>query len=123
MRARLDFILPCVLVASTLGAACGSTPAPAPPAGGGKKEDQTSVGAITGRVVFQGTPPPREVLRVGVDQECVKGAGPNPQSDAVLVGPDGALQNVFVYVKDGLDPAYSFDVPTTPVQLDQKGCH
>jgi plastocyanin len=45
------------------------------------------------------------------------------KSQAVLVGADGAVQNAFVYVKDGLDQAYSFDVPTTAVTLDQKGCH
>jgi plastocyanin len=124
MRARLTPLSGFVLIGLSLAAACGSKPAPAPAAaGGGKKVDSATVGAITGRVVFDGTPPAREVLRVGVDQECVKGSGPNPQSDAVLVGPGGALQNVFVYVKDGLDPAYSFDTPTTPVQLDQKGCH
>jgi plastocyanin len=43
-------------------------------------------------------------------------------SDAVVVGADGAVQNTFVYIKDGLDKAYSFDVPATAVMLDQKGC-
>ena len=56
------------------------------------------------------------------DPVCVEGAGPNPQSDAVLVGADGSLQNVFVYIKSGLDAGYSFDTPTAPVLLDQKGC-
>ena len=27
-----------------------------------------------------------------------------------------------MYVKDGLDPGYTFDTPTKPVELDQKGC-
>jgi plastocyanin len=27
-----------------------------------------------------------------------------------------------VHVRDGLDPAYSFDIPATPVVLDQRGC-
>ena len=34
---------------------------------------------------------------------------------------DGGLDNVFVYVKDGLGN-YFFDTPTEPVKLDQKGC-
>jgi len=113
-----------VLTALALTAACGSQPASAPvPTGGGKKVDAATAGAITGRVAFEGTPPARDVIRMGVDQECVKGSGPNPQSDAVLVGPTGGVQNVFVYVKDGLDPAYSFDAPTASIPLDQKGCH
>ena len=39
----------------------------------------------------------------------------------MVVGGDGALQNVFVYVKDGLGDL-RFPVPATPVVLDQKGC-
>ena len=35
---------------------------------------------------------------------------------------NGGLENVFVYVKDGLGNYY-FDVPTEPVKLDQQGCH
>jgi plastocyanin len=39
----------------------------------------------------------------------------------VIVSGDGSLQNVFVYVKDGLG-ALKFPVPATPLVLDQKGC-
>ena len=34
---------------------------------------------------------------------------------------DGGLENVFVYVKDGLGNYY-FDAPTDPAKLDQQGC-
>lgn len=34
---------------------------------------------------------------------------------------DGGLDNVFVYVKDGLGN-YHFDTPAEPVRLDQQGC-
>ena len=40
----------------------------------------------------------------------------------MLVGADGGLKNAFVYVREGLDPAYGFDVPASAVILDQKGC-
>jgi plastocyanin len=40
----------------------------------------------------------------------------------VLIAADGGLKNVFVHVKQGLDPAYSFAMPSAPVVLDQKGC-
>jgi len=39
----------------------------------------------------------------------------------VLAGSGGTLQNVFVYVKDGLGDRV-FPVPATPVVLDQKSC-
>ncbi len=56
------------------------------------------------------------------DPSCAVGAGQKPLNDAVLVAADGSLQNAFVYIKDGLDPAYTFETPSTPVVLDQKGC-
>jgi plastocyanin len=39
----------------------------------------------------------------------------------LLVGPQNELQNVFVYVKDGLGDR-TFVSPQTPVVLDQDGC-
>ena len=39
----------------------------------------------------------------------------------VVVGEGGGIQNVFVYVKDGLGNL-RFPVPSAPVVLDQKGC-
>ena len=48
----------------------------------------------------------------------------NPKGANVenFVVDNGGLENVFVYVKDGLGN-YDFDTPTEPVKLDQKGCH
>ncbi len=115
-----------LMAASALAAAlagCGSSPPPPPAqAPPGKTVDPATAGSIGGRAVFDGTPPPAEALHVGTDPACIQGAGANPVSDAVLIGADRGVQNVFVYVKDGLDAGYSFAVPTTPVVLDQKGC-
>jgi plastocyanin len=81
------------------------------------------VGAISGRVTFSGAPPAAVAIKMDSDPACVSGTSPNPQTDAVLVGNDGALANVFVYVKDGLDPDYAFAPPATSAILDQDGCH
>lgn len=103
-------------------AACGSTPAPPPATGGGKQVDSATAGSITGRVVFEGTPPPREALKMTSDQSCVQGAGPNPQDEAVIIGADGGVKNAFIHIKSGVDPAYSFPMPAKAAFLDQKGC-
>jgi plastocyanin len=110
------------LVLLLLGAACGSSSPPPPPTGGGKTVDPATTGTISGRAVFTGAAPAVETLKMTTDKACVAAAGPNPQSDAVLIAADGGLKNVFVYVKQGLDPAYSFEMPASPVVLDQKGC-
>lgn len=111
----------CVCLLGTVAAACGSTSAPPPPAGGGKKVDLATAGSIAGRVAYEGPAPAPEPLRMSADPACAEAAGPSPMNDAVLVN-DGALQNVFVYVKAGLDPAYTFDVPATALKFDQRGC-
>ncbi|MCC7008090.1 MAG: carboxypeptidase regulatory-like domain-containing protein [Acidobacteria bacterium] len=115
--------LAAALVAAGL-AACG-TAAPdtsAPAAVPGRTVDAATAGSIAGTIRFEGAPPPREPIRMGSDPACAEQAGPSPQSDAVLVSADGGLQNVFVYIKDGLDPGYRFETPATPVVLDQQGC-
>jgi plastocyanin len=111
-----------LILAVTLAACASEPPPPAPVNPAAKAVDPATAGAITGRIDFAGTPPPAEVLRMGTDQACVEGAGPNPVSNAVLVGDDGSLQNAFVYIKDGLDPDYAFDTPTEEALLDQVGC-
>jgi plastocyanin len=122
---RKDTSLPIAfgLALTLLAGACSSEePPPPPPAGGGRQVDAATTGSLSGRITFTGPPPAAGIVRMGADPACVQGAGPNPQSDAVLIGDDGALQNVFVHVKGGLDPAYSFATLTEPALLDQKGC-
>jgi plastocyanin len=80
--------------------------------------DPNTASAITGIVTLQGTPPPNPRINMGSDPYCMKlGAAPTP----VFVVSDGGLENVFVYVKDGLG-TMKFPVPSTSVVLDQKGC-
>ena len=94
----------------------GTTPAPAPAA-----PPAAPIGAssITGSVKLEGTPPEARVIRMTSDPLCMP-EGPTV-SEVVLVGPGNGLQNVFVYVKDGLGDR-TFTAPATPVVLDQRGC-
>jgi plastocyanin len=117
---RLSHILSSAAALSVV-VSCSSAPGPTPAAGGGKHVDAATAGRVTGRVTFEGTPPAPEPLKMAADPVCAEGSGPNPMNDAVLIK-DGGIQNVFVYVKDGLDPAYSFDVPAQPLKFDQRGC-
>jgi plastocyanin len=113
-----------VVLSAVAAFACGSPPAEQPPAPAParKSVDPATARTVSGKVVFKGTPPARKVIKMGSDPSCATGSGQKPLDDAVLVGTGGALQNAFVYLKSGLDPAYTFDTPTTPVVLDQKGC-
>jgi len=105
-------------------AACGSKPAEPVPAttGGGVPVDPETAGSLSGKVSFNGVPPAPEMLQMGTDPACVVGGVAERPSDSVLIDASGGVQNAFVYVKDGLDPKYSFPVPQTPVEIDQSGC-
>ena len=72
--------------------------------------------------MFEGTPPAAQMMRLDGDPKCVTENGASERADeSLLVGQNQALQNVFVYVKDGLG-AYGFPAPTEPVVLDQDKC-
>jgi plastocyanin len=101
---------------------CGSEQAPgatAPPPNA-KRVDASKAGNIAGRVTFEGTPPANEPIPMAADPVCARENSGGATFDTVVVD-NGGLENVFVYVKDGLGDYY-FDVPTDAVMLDQKGC-
>ncbi len=111
-----------VVVSLGLMAACSSKEAPAaPPANAGKKVDPSTAGSLSGTVVLTGTPPPVETIRMNTDPICAQ-SGATAPSESAVVGDNGSVKNAFVYVKAGLDPAYSYDMPTGSVVLDQQGC-
>ena len=110
-------------LAACSGDASETTPAPAAPPAAGKKVDAATAGSITGRVQFEGTVPPAEVIRMSSDRNCIPDGQPTRPSDALLVDDGRGVGNTFVYVKEGLDPSYTFDAVTAPVELDQKGCY
>lgn len=88
----------------------------------GGKVDAATAGAITGKITLQGTPPKNEPIRMNADPNCVKATGGQPQlQETFAVGAGGGLQNVFVYIKDGLGK-YMYDAPKALVVLDQRQC-
>jgi plastocyanin len=109
-----------VLITACLSSACGgpNDEAPKPAAPVTNPVDAATAGRIGGKVTLIGTPPAaRTIDAQKSDPDCPG----KVTSDDVVVGADGALGNVFVYVKDGLGNLV-FPVPTTPVVLGQEHC-
>jgi hypothetical protein len=82
-------------------------------------------GAIKGRFVVDGPPPKLTPLVVAKDQFCID---KNPANESVLVGDDGSLANVVVYIRlgrrDKIDVHPDFkEKLAEPVVLDNQGCH
>lgn len=77
-------------------------------------------GTISGAVELVGTPPVEPVIPMSADPVCAAAHKGPVRAQTVVVGPDGGLANVFVFVKD-----YSGPVPPpsgVPVVLNQRGC-
>jgi hypothetical protein len=90
------------------------------PPPGAKRVDQSKAGHVTGRVVLAGTPPQNAPIKMSSDPVCARESKDGATFESYVID-NGGLENVFVYVKDGL-AGYYFDTPTDAVKLDQQGC-
>ena len=90
----------------------GSLPSPPTSAG---------AAAIRGVVKFTGAVPAAKPISMSADPSCAK-QHPTPfLAKEVAVDSKGGLQNAIVFVADGLGDR-TFDPPTEPVVIAQKGC-
>ncbi|MBV8630715.1 MAG: carboxypeptidase regulatory-like domain-containing protein [Silvibacterium sp.] len=80
--------------------------------------DDSTAGSISGTIHFAGQPPQRIAIDMAQDPVC--GAADANYTEQYVVH-TGGLQNVFVYVKDGLGNKLYAPSPN-PVTIDQKGC-
>src|SRR5437763_14318238 len=81
--------------------------APAAPA-----VDPAIAATVTGKVKFEGTAPAPQPIKLSSDPYCQK-ANPGLTTETEIVGKDGSVENVFVYVKDGLGNR-TFPTPSQP---------
>ena len=109
----------CAVALALVASACKSEEPPAPPKAVTNPVDPATAGSITGVVKFDGKVPAAQAITMDSDPYCEK--QPKNTTESIVVGDGSGLQNVFVYVKDGLGDRV-FPVPSTPVVLDQKGC-
>jgi plastocyanin len=117
---KLRTFLAASLMATTV--ACGGSkdePPPGPPPNA-TRVDLATAGRVSGRVAIDGAVPANPRLQIEGDPYCSQ-QNPNGATAENVVVDNGGLENVFVYVKDGLG-GYGFDVPTEPVKLDQHAC-
>jgi hypothetical protein len=108
----------------TFLAACGGGGGPG--GNGGDQTPESPVGpataaTISGKVIFEGTAPENEPILMDAEATCAEQYPEGAFAETVLVNDNGTLQNVFVYVKEGLSDQ-KFPAPTEGIVLDQKGC-
>jgi hypothetical protein len=110
----------CFLACTLACGGNGATPPPSAPAG--SAVDPATAGIVTAIVKFEGEVPAPEMITITGDPKCVsESGGPQRADERIVVGPNMALQNVFVYIKDGV-ASVAHPIPTEPVILDQDKC-
>jgi len=77
--------------------------------------------SIAGKILYSGPPPVLKHHSLNSEPGCEKQHPEGIMSQEVVLNADHTLQNVLIYVKDGL-PNKQYPVPAAPVKVDQSGC-
>src|SRR5215469_4794256 len=70
--------------------------------------DAGTGGELSGKAVLEGQPPKNHSINMAADPECAKLHAGAATSDEVVTGPQNALENVVVYISEGVG-GNSFD--------------
>lgn len=84
-------------------------------------ELQEGDATITGTVRYTGEPPTLPTIDMAADPSCAEMHDEAVQAQALVLGDGGTMGNVFVQVKDSFAQG-DYEVPSTPVVIDQEGC-
>jgi hypothetical protein len=80
-------------------------------------------GKITGTVKLDGAPPHMKGIDMSKDPYCVAQHANSPAHlENVVVGQGGGLQNVVLYISEGLSAGQASEVASAEPVFDQKGC-
>lgn len=77
--------------------------------------------SLKGTVKFQGSVPASKPINMSADPSCAKQHSSPAMSQEIVTDAKGDLQNVVVFVSEGLDNR-TFDPPSQPAVIEQKGC-
>jgi len=89
----------------------------------GQKVNAAGEGTITGTVKLDGAAPHMKGIDMSKDPYCVKAHANDPAYlQTVEVGANGGLENVVLFISDGLTGSALTDVPTEVPVFDQKNC-
>jgi hypothetical protein len=95
--------------------------AEAKPSGPPVAPDVENGGTITGKVTFDGVAPAPKKIDMSAVPSCEHAHPNGALSEEVVINPNHTVKNTFVWIKAGV-PNLNWQVPATPVAIDQKGC-
>ncbi len=87
----------------------------------GRTVSAAADGQITGTIKLDGQAPHQKPIDMSKDPSCAKtGNGGPVAGESVVVGPNGGLANVVVYISQGLTG--NEPIASQPEKIEQKGC-
>ena len=96
-------------------------PAAKAPAAKATAIDPATAGVVAGKVKLEGAAPRPRRIRMDAEPSCAGMHSGGVFDEEIVTGDGGALANVIVYVKAGLEN-HNFDTAKEPIVIDQKGC-
>jgi hypothetical protein len=87
-----------------------------------QKVSAAAEGSISGTVKLSGTAPHMRGIDMSKDPYCVKQHDTPISMENVVVGTGDGLQNVVLYISEGLTGNEATPAPSTKPSFDQKGC-
>ncbi len=89
----------------------------------GQRVNAAGEGKITGTVKLDGAAPHMKGIDMSKDPYCVKAHANDPgHLETVVVGQNGGLENVVLYISEGLTGSALTEKPTEVPVFDQKNC-
>jgi plastocyanin len=79
-------------------------------------------GKVTGTIKLDGTAPHQKPIDMSKEPSCAAQHSTPITTETVMAGNNGGLQNVVVYISEGLSGAAASAVAAQPQQINQKGC-
>src|ERR1700687_2920342 len=98
MHKRTLFLCASLLVVALVAGCGGGSSSDVPPApsggstGGPTFDMSKATETVSGKISFEGTPPPNDKIQMGADPYCAMHAADNPTAETVKVS-DGGLEN------------------------------
>ncbi len=123
MKKRLVYFS-LIVLAVQLNAGCGQKSAtePAPSLEVSKPTfDPATAATLRGKALFEGIAPPPKAIPIKGNPECAVLHADGTVLSEELVVHEGGLQNVFVYIKEGLE-GQTFEPPAAPVTIANREC-
>lgn len=109
--------LSCFFLFSGCGGEKQETPKPAP----SPQEQVQKPGDISCQVMLEGTAPKMKAVNMNADRKCASMHKEPVYFQSVITNERGMLENVFVYVKQGVG-SQTYPAPKEPAIIDQEGC-